>query len=95
MQQEPFRQLREHHPERLKKLSVIPGDVTIEGLDLSPSNRDCLIQQVSVVFHGAANVKFDVPLKDAITMNTKGTANVLALAKQVFRFYSNLYLYFI
>ncbi|XP_034946192.1 putative fatty acyl-CoA reductase CG5065 [Chelonus insularis] len=83
VQQEPFRALREQKPERLKKLVVIPGDVTVEGLDLSEANKECLLQKVSVVFHGAANVKFDTPLKDAINMNTRGTANIIALAKQM------------
>lgn len=82
LQQEPFRILVENHPERLKKIVVINGDTTIEGLGLSSANKDLLIKEVSVIFHMAANVRFDLPLKTAVNMNTRGTANVLAVAKQ-------------
>ena len=83
MQQEPFRILVENHPERLKKIVVINGDTTTEGLGLSLSDKNRLIQDVSVVFHMAANVRFDLPLRTAINMNTRGTANVLAIVNQV------------
>lgn len=83
MQQEPFRILSENHRERLKKIMVVNGDTTIDGLGLSSTDKDRLIEDVSVVFHMAANVRFDLPLKTAVTMNTRGTANVLSVAKQV------------
>ena len=82
-QQEPFKILVENHNERLKKIVVINGDTTIEGLGLSTFDKDRLIKDVSVTFHMAANVRFDLPLRTAINMNTRGTANVLAIVKQV------------
>ncbi|KAK0176563.1 hypothetical protein PV328_000684 [Microctonus aethiopoides] len=83
IQQVPFDALRDNHPERLKKLEVIPGDVTMDDLDLTLKNKERLLQDVSVVFHAAANVKFDIPLKEAITMNTRGVLNLIALVKQM------------
>ncbi|EZA60711.1 Putative fatty acyl-CoA reductase [Ooceraea biroi] len=82
MQEEPFRILREQYPERLKKLVVLTGDTSIKGLSLS-AEKERFISRVSVVFHMAANVRFDLPLKTAIRMNTMGTMNVVALAKQM------------
>ncbi|KAK2580054.1 hypothetical protein KPH14_012338, partial [Odynerus spinipes] len=80
---ESFRELREKYPERLKKLVMVSGDTTMDGLALSPSNKEKLLKEVSVLFHMAANVRFDLSLKTAINMNTRGTLNVLALAKQM------------
>jgi hypothetical protein len=82
-QQEPLRLIRENHPERLKKLVVVAGDTTLDGLGISADDADTLKNNVSVIINMAANVRFDVPLRSAVTMNTKGTANVIALAKQV------------
>lgn len=83
LQQEPFRILRERYPERLKKLIVIAGDSTVEGLFLSVADKERLTSEVSIVFHMAANVKFDLSLKNAVKTNTVGTVNIVALAKQV------------
>lgn len=38
---------------------------------------------IAIVFHMAANVKFDLSLKNAVKTNTVGTVNIVALAKQV------------
>lgn len=83
MQEEPFRTIRENHPERLKRLIVISGDTTVEGLGLQTVDKDHLVEDVSVIFHMAANVKFDLPLRTAVAVNTKGTGNVIGLAKQL------------
>lgn len=83
LQQEPFRILREQYPERLKKLIVIVGDTTVEGLSLSVADKERLTSRVSVVFHMAANVRFDLSLKIAVKTNTVGTVNIVALAKQM------------
>lgn len=73
----------EKHPERLKKIILVPGDTTADDLALSSSDRERLQQEVSVIFHMAANVKFHLTLKDAVSINTLGTMHVLKLAKQV------------
>jgi len=83
LQQEPFKILRERYPERLKKLIVIVGDITIEELALSMADKKRLTEKVSIVFHMAANVRFDLSLKTAVKMNTIGTINVTTLVKQV------------
>ncbi|XP_066593582.1 putative fatty acyl-CoA reductase CG5065 [Prorops nasuta] len=83
IQEEPFRSLRDNHSDRLKKLIIVPGDTTVKGVGLVPEDEQRLFNEVSVIFHMAANVRFDLPLKAAIKLNTGGTANILALAKQM------------
>ncbi|XP_076163787.1 putative fatty acyl-CoA reductase CG5065 isoform X2 [Ptiloglossa arizonensis] len=83
IQQEPFKAIKEKYPERLKKLILVPGDTTTKDLGLSTVDTERLLKEVSVVFHMAANVKFDLSLKEAVMINTLGTMNVLNLAKQM------------
>ncbi|XP_001601942.1 putative fatty acyl-CoA reductase CG5065 [Nasonia vitripennis] len=82
IQEEPFRLLRENNPDMLKKLVAVNGDTTCAGLGIAEKETDILKNNVSVVINMAANVRFDLPLKTAVNMNTKGTANVIDLIKQ-------------
>lgn len=87
MQEEPFRILREKYPERLKKLVVISGDTTYDSMGLCEVDAEILKNNVSVLINMAANVRFDQPLKNAVNMNTRGTANVITFAQKVLNFY--------
>lgn len=52
-------------------------------LGLSDEHYNFLVKNVSVVFHVAASVRFDEPIKDATIMNVRGTREVVQLAKQM------------
>ncbi|CAB3233633.1 unnamed protein product [Arctia plantaginis] len=79
-----FNRLRSEKPDVFgSKVFVISGDVMEPGLGLSLEDRELLINEVNVIFHVAASVRFDDPLKFAIQMNLKGTLDTLALAKEV------------
>jgi fatty acyl-CoA reductase len=66
-----------------RKVVVIPGDVTMPELGLSASNRQLLIDRVSIIFHAAATIRFDEPLKRAVLINTRGTKLMLELAQDM------------
>ena len=76
-----FDKIRADHPERLKKLRIVKGDVTEESLGLSEDDIKEMANYVSIVFHCAANVRFDQPLKGACNMNTQGTFRALTVAE--------------
>jgi alcohol-forming fatty acyl-CoA reductase len=38
--------------------------------------------QVEFIFHGAATVRFDEPLKTAVEINVRGTREIFQLARQ-------------
>lgn len=50
---------------------------------MNEKDKNELINNVSIVFHCAANVRFDQPLKDAVNLNTLGTHRTLKLAEQM------------
>lgn len=62
-----------------EKLKIVSGDVTLPQLGLSAEDRQSLIQEVSVVFHSAATVKFNETLKTAVQLNTHGTQRITDL----------------
>ena len=73
--------MRKEYPDRFKKVVAIPGDCSCKGLGLSPEDAALLQREVSIVFHGAATVRFDDPLKSAILLNTRGTHEIIQLSK--------------
>lgn len=58
-----FDRLKAEHPDALDKLIGVSGDVTLPELGLSTADAKTLADEVSVVFHSAATVKFDEELK--------------------------------
>lgn len=74
-----FDRLHEENPRSFDKLIAVNGDVTEIGLGISEEDIQ-LMNDVSVLFHSAASVRFDDPLKDAILMNTRGTAQLMEFA---------------
>ncbi|XP_043233602.1 putative fatty acyl-CoA reductase CG5065 [Amphibalanus amphitrite] len=78
-----FDYLKKTDPAQLDKVVAIPGDVMQPGLGISSADRQTLEDEVSIVFHSAATVKFDEVLKVSVTMNVKGTQSLLHLAKRM------------
>jgi alcohol-forming fatty acyl-CoA reductase len=64
-------------------VQVVRGDMTLENLGLDENDKNELIKNVQIIFHCAANVKFDQLLKDAISFNTIGTIKLLEVAELI------------
>lgn len=76
-----FDKIREKYPERFTKIRIIKGDVSQDDLGLCDNDKNELIENVTTIFHCAACVRFDQPLRDAINMNLLGTNRMLKLAE--------------
>ncbi|KAG1681825.1 Fatty acyl-CoA reductase 1 [Nymphon striatum] len=70
-------------PNSLKKIVAIEGDLSQPHLGISTSDFETLINVVSIVFHSAATVKFDEPLKTSVEMNMIGTKRVMQLCRKI------------
>lgn len=66
----------------------LSGDITLDGLGLSPRGRYELQERVTHVIHCAASVEFDLPLAVAARINITGTLNVQSFAKRCVRLQS-------
>ena len=78
-----FDRVKWEFPGALSKVFPVNGDVSLPGLGLTNEDRSMLAQRVNVVFHGAATVRFDEPLKIAVNLNTKGTDRILELCRSM------------
>nr|CAD7567812.1 unnamed protein product [Timema californicum] len=71
------------HQDVLKKIVLVPGDISQPDMGISPEDRERLRREVSVVFHLAATLKFDENLKLALKTNVGGTQAVIELCKDM------------
>jgi nucleoside-diphosphate-sugar epimerase len=67
-------------PQQSADARWLQGDITCDGLALSPDNRRALQRDVTTVVHIAANTSFTQTLEQARAINTEGTRQVLALS---------------
>ncbi|XP_071056868.1 putative fatty acyl-CoA reductase CG5065 [Onthophagus taurus] len=61
------------------KIEAISGDIMMENLNLSEIDKKKLIEEVSIVFHVAASIRMDLPLKEAVITNTTSTYQLFKL----------------
>lgn len=78
-----FEQVRTSNPTCLSKVVPIVGDITLPDLGINNSDRATLIENVSIVFHSAATVRFEEPLKKAVDMNILGTRRIIQLCHKM------------
>ncbi|XP_058800132.1 putative fatty acyl-CoA reductase CG5065 [Phymastichus coffea] len=78
-----FDHIKKVNPNAFNKLVSLTGDVTKENLGLDHEQVQVLHNEVHIVFHCAATLKLESNLKDAISMNTIGTRNVLSIARNM------------
>ncbi|KAF6216175.1 hypothetical protein GE061_000515 [Apolygus lucorum] len=91
-----FEPLLKMNPNAFDKLIVIPGDMSQKRCGISEEDRQVLIENTSVIFHTAASVRFDDSLSSALKLNTRGTVELLEMAKEmkkleVFEYVSTTY----
>uniref|UniRef100_A0A1B0ALP3 Fatty acyl-CoA reductase n=1 Tax=Glossina palpalis gambiensis TaxID=67801 RepID=A0A1B0ALP3_9MUSC len=75
-----FNRAQEEQPESFKNIFAIAGDCKELGLGISPVDRK-RIENVTMIFHSAASVRFDDNFKDAILLNTRGAFELIKIAE--------------
>lgn len=63
----------------VNKIAVIHGDCALEGLGISDADRKLIIENVSLIYHFAATIRFDEKLKRAVELNTRGSQEMIKL----------------
>ncbi|XP_043272108.1 fatty acyl-CoA reductase wat-like [Venturia canescens] len=76
-----FDRMKVENPNFQSKISIVEGDLLQENLGLSAEVRAKLINETTIIYHNASNVKFDVKLNLLIRVNVLGTKYVLDLAR--------------
>lgn len=78
-----FQRISNENPDYRSKVTAIPGDCSLPDLGLSLEHHRLLTDNVNVVFHGAATVKFDENLKIALEINVFGTREILKCCREM------------
>jgi len=58
-----FDNLRNEQPDFMSKVHAVTGNIADEGLGLQADEQAYLEENINIVFHSAATVRFDEPLK--------------------------------
>ncbi|XP_015586786.1 fatty acyl-CoA reductase wat [Cephus cinctus] len=77
-----YERLKRERPGILSKVVMIEGDVSLLNLGLSAENRE-ILRDSNIIFHGAATVRFDEKLRQAVNINIRGTKQMLLFAKEM------------
>ena len=75
--------MREERPSNFEKLIVISGDASEKNMGLSATDRQMLVERVTIIIHAAASVRFNDSLKYAIFANTRATRDICILAQNM------------
>ena len=78
-----YDRLKLEQPTFMSHVVMIEGDTGAKDLGLTSSDREDLIENVNVIFHAAATVRFDESLSRSINTNVRGSKLIMKLAKQV------------
>lgn len=83
---------KNHSQEAFKKIVPVVGELTAENLDFTPTVLHDITKNVNIIFHSAATIKFNSPLKIAIDINVLGTLRTIQLAKKIEKLSAYVYL---
>uniref|UniRef100_A0A7M5UXY2 Fatty acyl-CoA reductase n=1 Tax=Clytia hemisphaerica TaxID=252671 RepID=A0A7M5UXY2_9CNID len=76
-----FKKLNEKDPEARNKVVPIQGDITHKSLGISDEDRQTLVDNVDIIMHSAATVKFNEHIRIAMEMNVIAVIEMIKLAK--------------
>lgn len=78
-----FDRVRNRDPDFASKIIPINGDIYEPELGISAKDVRTLEENVSIVYHSAASVRFDDPIRLAVEMNVRGTEKILSLCQRL------------
>lgn len=87
-----FQRIVKEKPEVLDKIVPVYGDICLINLGLSDEDVNKVINETNVLFHMAATVNFEAPLKTAVEMNVRGVHYVMEMAKKMCQLHVMLHL---
>ncbi|CAH2108622.1 unnamed protein product [Euphydryas editha] len=83
LEQPLFSRIKEQKPKAVDKIAMVIGDISEPHLGIKPEDEELLINQVSIVFHIAATVKFNEPFEFYMNVNVAGTKRMLDLSQRM------------
>ncbi|XP_065909692.1 fatty acyl-CoA reductase 1-like [Dysidea avara] len=78
-----FDVLKEQSSNWMEKIKMVEGALEQPDLGLSEEDLRHVSDEVSVVFHTAATIKFDAPLRESLDHNVVGLKHILDVARKI------------
>lgn len=78
-----FARLHDADPEYMERVRAIDGDMAELRLGISDADYAEVVDNVQIVLHSAAEVRFDETLQHLLLVNLRGTREVLRLAESL------------
>ncbi|CAF0886506.1 unnamed protein product [Adineta ricciae] len=78
-----FDTIRLINPNFASKFNAMEGDVTLPNFGLSKTDEALLIEKCHIVFHSAATIRFDEPLRNAMQINVGSVAKLIELCTKM------------
>ncbi|KAM6937800.1 fatty acyl-CoA reductase 1 isoform 2-T2 [Xenentodon cancila] len=78
-----FERLQAEQPGFAEKIIAVNSDLTQPELGLNKVDQSTLTENINIIFHCAATIRFNEPLKDAMQLNVLATQKMLALAHRM------------
>uniref|UniRef100_A0A3B4BC95 Fatty acyl-CoA reductase n=1 Tax=Periophthalmus magnuspinnatus TaxID=409849 RepID=A0A3B4BC95_9GOBI len=78
-----FEKLQDEQPDFAQKIVPVNSDLTQPEMGLSQEDQSTLAETIHIIFHCAATIRFNEPLKDAMQLNVLATQKMLALARKM------------
>ncbi|CAO1442158.1 unnamed protein product [Diamesa hyperborea] len=78
-----FKRIKDEKPEVFDKIIPVCGEITLPNLGLSSNDYKMVIHETNIIFHMAATVTFDAPLRTALTLNLLATKILIGMAKEM------------
>lgn len=78
-----FDRLRREKPDFMNSIKIIEGNVEYPSMGMSSTDREWAIENVNLIFHCAATIKFNEALDLATKINIQGTKRLLELATEM------------
>jgi len=76
-----FDRLRKENPDFELKIKPVEGDMMKPNLGISQTDAEQLSNKIHLVFHSAATIKFDEPIRVAVEMNMLAVRKMIKLSK--------------
>ncbi|KAF7385535.1 hypothetical protein HZH68_013965 [Vespula germanica] len=86
-----FFKLRKEQPKLENCIVTIKGDCSFPNLGIQINDSIILIQEVFIVFHVAATVRFNEKMKSATTINVRSLKDAINLSKKMSKLKSFVY----
>lgn len=78
-----YDKLRRTNPDFSSKIHIVKGDVLEKNLGISDEDKKFLEDNINIVFHSAATIRFEEPLRVAVRMNVIATKEIVLLCKKM------------